>query len=610
MRVAARFKPATPSARALREKKTMRLFPLPAAWIACFLLTTLAGPARADNPTDPLRLIPAQVDFFAKVEQPRQLVEGVTKLEVFKQFLDLGVVRELYESTNTRRFYQLLAYFEKRLGADRFELLDRLAGGGMALAVKFKLLDEEPLTALLVVQSKDEQLLRRFVQLAREVAEQELARLEKRERLQPASHRGIEGVRLGQEFYAAVVGSALVASNSEKGLHSAIDLHLDGAANRVMRFPQVAEARKLLPPSPAAWLWLNLEQVHKQPVVKGILDQAKDNGTVALFFGGLFNVASRAPFLCAALYQKENAFSATLRFPRGREGMPEAVALHVPENRQASLPLLEPPKTLFSASYFLDLPTLWERRAKLLKPQELKGLDQVDKLSGLFLGGVKLGTLVKQLGPHQRFVVAEQTKSGYTVVPGLRIPAFAVVLEMRDPEFARTAETVLRSAALVSNLQLGNFQFNLKLVEEKHGAHTIVGYRFPEDGKVPFDQQNLRFNFTPCLVKVGNQFLVSSTLELAHDLVDVLEKEAAMTQTASPSTLRVKAYSAGVADGLRSARQQLVTQAIIGQALSADAAREQVRALIALVERIGTLQMQTHYGANEFHVDFRLKLGK
>ena len=33
-----------------------------------------------------------------------------------------------------------------------------------------------------------------------------------------------------------------------------------------------------------------------------------------------------------------------------------------------------------------------------------------------------------------------------------------------------------------------------------------------------------------------------------------------------------------------------------------------VRAFIAWVERLGTLQMQTHYGANEFHVDFRLKL--
>jgi hypothetical protein len=581
----------------------MRSFRLRAAWAICLTLGALAAPARADGAPDPLRLVPAQADFFLKVQEPRKLVEGVTKLDVVKQLLELDAVRELYESTNSRRFYQLLAYFEKRLGADRFELLDRLAGGGVALAVKFKVLEDEETTAALIVQAKDEALLKRFVQAARELGDQELARLESRERLEVAPYRDIEGVRLGQQFYAAVAGSALVVSNSEKGLHGAIDLHLDAGAKGVLHSAEVAEARKLLPPGPAAWLWLNMKRVQEQPMVKMVLDQIKDNGIAPVFVGGLFNIAGRAPFLCAGLYQKPHEFSLALRFPRGREGMPEAVALHLPENHQGSLPLLEPPNTQLSASYYLDLATLWERRAKLLKPQELKGLEALDKQSGLFLGGVKLGKLLQQTGPHQRVVVTEPRKSGYTIVPGLRIASFAVVLEMRDPDFARTAETVLRTAALV-----GNFQFNLKLVEERHGEHTIVGYRFPEDGKVPFDQDNIRFNFSPCLVKVGNQFVLSSTLELAHDLVDVLEKEAKMSPKANPSTLRAKVYSTGVADGLRTARQQLETQAIIGRALSPDAAREQVRALIALVERIGTMQLQTHYGANEFHVDFRLKL--
>jgi hypothetical protein len=216
-----------------------------------------------------------------------------------------------------------------------------------------------------------------------------------------------------------------------------------------------------------------------------------------------------------------------------------------------------------------------------------------------------MSKLLQQVGAHQRLVVAEQGKPAYKIVPGQRIPAFAVVVEMRDPEFARTAESLLRAAAL-----LGTFQFKLKLVEEKHGMHTVVGYRFPEDGKVPGDTENIRFNFTPSLVAVGNQFVVSSTLELAHALVDVLDKEAAGPVVLSPSTLRVKGYSAGAAAGLRNAEPQLLTQATLGQALSPDAAREQVRALIALVEQLGTLQMQTHYGANTFHVDFRVKLGK
>jgi len=559
-----------------------------------------AAPVRADALPDPLRLIPDKVDLLLKVEKPGQLVEAVMALDVFKKFQELDAVHELYESTNSRRFFQLVGYFEKQLNAHRVELLDRLAGGGMVLAVKFK---PEP-AALLVVQSKDAEFLQRFFKVALQITEQELSRLESKDKLVRHSHRGIQTLGAGKDFAMAVVGSALVLSNSAAALNKAIDLQVDGPSGSMARAAMMAETCKLLPPGPAAWLWLNLGLAHEDPGLKAVFDQVKDNGIVPIFSGGLFNVAARAPYLCMGLYQKHDEFDLALRFPRGKEGMPEAVALHLPEDARASLPLLEPAHTIVTASYYLDLATLWDRRAKLLKGPELKGIEELDKKSGFFLGGVKLGKLLQQAGTHQRIVVANQTNSGYKIVPTVRIPAAALVLEMRDPDFARTAETVARAAAL-----LGSFKLDLKLVEEMHAGHKIVGYRFPENGKVPGDEGNLRFNASPCLVKVNNQFVLSSTLELARDLVDVLEKESA-APVYNASTLRVRAHSSGAAAALRSAADQLYTQAILGQALAPATAREQVQALIAFVEQLGSVQMQTHYGANEFDVDFRLILGR
>jgi hypothetical protein len=579
----------------------MRLFRLSCALVACLMLAATASPGRADATPDPLRLVTAQADLILKIEQPRTLVEGVTQLDVFKKLQDLEAVRELYDSTNVRRALQLVSYFEKQLGAPRYELLDRLAGGGIALGVRFQ---NEPGTAVLVIQSRDEQLLRRFVKLAMELTKQELARQESPDVVKTGSHRGVETVQLTEKSFLAVIGSALVISNTSNGIKTAINLHLDGATTSMANPAALAEARKLLPAHPAAWLWVNLKPVHDNPVFKGIIEQTKDNGTGPIFYGGLFNIAARSPFLCVALNQQPNEFAVTLRFPRGRQGMPEAVLLQSPDKSSGSLLLLEPPNTLLTASYYLDLANYWSRRKTLLTPPELKGLEQLDKQSGFFLGGTKLGKLLQQTGPHQRLVVAHQAKPGYKIVPAQRFPAVALVLEMSDPEFARSAESVLRAAAL-----FGTFQFSLKLVEETHGGHKIVGYRFPEDGKVPKDVGNLRFNASPCLVKVGNQFVVSSTIELARDLVDVLAKESS-TPAVNPSPLRVKANSAGAAAALQSAEEQLLTQAILGQALAPDDARQQVQGFIALVERLGTFHLQTHYGRNEFHVDVRLKLSK
>src|SRR5207302_510158 len=135
-----------------------------------------------------------------------RLAEVVTGLELIKQAEALGPVREFLDSTNYRRFYQLIAYFEKHLGARWPELPDRLASGGAVLAVKIQPKDAQ---VLLVVQGKEETLVGQFAELGLQILEQEVARTESKERLQKSKHRGIDTVRLGKDFHAAVAGAAL-----------------------------------------------------------------------------------------------------------------------------------------------------------------------------------------------------------------------------------------------------------------------------------------------------------------------------------------------------------------------------------------------------------------
>src|SRR5438046_584369 len=125
------------------------------AWLSCLLLASLTLPCQADAPADPLRLVPAQADLVFKIEQPRKLVEGFTSLEAWKQLQELDGFRELYDSTNARRFYQLVAHFEKKLGARYPELIDRLVSNGAVLAIKFPADADKKATAVVVVQGKD-----------------------------------------------------------------------------------------------------------------------------------------------------------------------------------------------------------------------------------------------------------------------------------------------------------------------------------------------------------------------------------------------------------------------------------------------------------------------
>jgi hypothetical protein len=569
------------------------------SWHAlCLTGLLFANPALADT-ADPLRLIPDHADLLVKVEHPPTLVEAFLSHPLVKDLYDIDAIQNLYNSTNARRFYQLLAHFEKQLGMNRFEMLDRLAGGGAAFAVKFA---SNPTPVLLVVQSKDEEKLRRFFQLGLEVIEQELARQEAKDRPEKSSYRDCEMVTIGKDFHAAIVGSALVISNLAKEVHLAIDQHLDAGKQSLARVASVADARRVVSPDPLIWMWLNLETARKTPVGKELFSRSSK---LALVAGTILDVAQRSPFLGLGLYRRAHGFGISLRMPRGREGMPAEIAALLPAAGQpGSRPLLAPSGLLYSTSYYLDLAKLWENRGKFLNEQELKKLEEFDKNSGRFLAGTRMSQLLTEAGPYQRVVVAHQTKSGYGTSPGQYIPAFAVVLEMREPEsFSKRAETILRGAALLATTQV-----SLKLVEETQGQRRIVGYRFPEDGKFKGDSNGLRFNFSPCFATVGNQFVLCSSLGLCHELVDLLEKEAAGPNPAGSPPLRTEIYASGGTALLDAFKDRLFTQTILEQAIPPDRAKEQVQAFTDLVRRLGVVHIEADYGRQDFHYDIRLKL--
>lgn len=580
----------------------MRLVRLSAISFVCLLVGVAT--ARAETPPDPLRLVPDSADVIVEVKNARRLSETIMGLEAVKQAQVLGPVREVLDSTNYRRFYQLVAYFERQLGARWPELLDRLAGGGAVLAAKIQQNDNSPV--LLVVQGTDATLLRRFTELGLQILEQEVARTESKERLQKTAYRGIETVRLGDGFHAAVAGAALLVSNKANTLRAALDLQIDGDRKSLAHSPKIADARKLLPSTPLALLWLNMENIHKEPKAKDVLASGRDP-ILTVLFGGWLDTARRASYVCAALANEPDGFLLTLRLPSGRDGGGPEQSVHVPPADAGVLPPLEPRGVVLSHSFYLDVGKFWDDRAKIFTPEQVKTLEDADKKSAVVLAGQKLSQLLTKTGARHRFVAVNQRDTGYQRKPKQALPAFAEVVELRDPaEFTKTMNTVLRGVAL-----LAGSQFKLKLVDARHGDHKIIAYRFAEDAHVAQDAEDLRFNFSPCFVTVGNQFIASSCIDLCHELIDLVEKEAKRKLTSGPpAAMRTLAYAAGSADSLQIGADALLAQTILGRAVTLDEARVETKALIDLVRQLGLLRLETQYTAKDFRVDLRWEMKK
>jgi len=571
--------------------------------LLCVALVLACSTAvRAEAPADPLRLVPDQADLMVRVDNPRQLLDSYTHLDLLKQLSKFDAFQEYLDSTNYRRFLQLVGYFERQLGAKWPEVVERVTGGGVVVAAKLG----ANAPVLLVVQGKDEALVGKFFAVALDVVEQELARQDASQKPVKASYRNLDTWKIGKELQVARVGSTILLSNNEAALHKALDLHLDNGKNSLANVASVSEAKKLLPANPIAWLWLNMETVHQAPQAKDVFMLPRNDATVTVAIGGLLDVAGRSPFFCAGLCQDERGLLLTARLPRGRDGSAEALTTHIPPaDAVGSLPLLEPKGVVYSSSYYMDMGKFWDNRAKLFNAQQIKTFEEADKNSGRLPIAVQVSKILTQAGPHQRIVVAHQPKSGYQVQPQQRLPAFAFVLDMRDPEkFSKMMEGILRGAALLAG------QFKLKLCEEKHGDLTLVGYRFPEDVKQVPNENTLVYNFSPCFVAVGDQFLAASTIELGHEMIDLLQKEAKNPPKKNSTAAVSKVYASGGADLLQAIEEQLFAQTILDRALPPAEAKQQVKELIEFVRRLGTLETEQVYGERDWRYDFRLTLGK
>lgn len=558
-------------------------------------LTLLAGGVRAE---DPLRLVPREADVALRVDAPRKLVEAVLATEPLRQLGQFAAVREAFQNTNVRRAAKLLEYYEKELGHPWPELLDRLAGGGVVVATKFQRGGGNA-PVLLVVQGTDDDLLKRAVGLVLGVLEQELIRQDSKDRPKTDSYRGLDTVHVGNDLHLARAGSALLVSNKVEAIHRGLDLYINGRHESLTEVAGPADAGRLLSPNPLVSLWVNLKPAQQSPEGKEFFKRPKSDPGQLLFAGGLLDVIGQSPFLAMGTYrQPDGTWVTSFRMPRGRDATPEGQGLHLaPADKPGCQPPLEPADTLYSTSFYLDVGKFWTDREKLLAEGTRKQLEGAEKNLGRFLAGRKLSELLTQAGPYHRFVAVAQAKSGYAKHPEQIVPAFAYNVSMRDPGFGQAMDGLLRAVALFAGAQA-----KLKMVEEEVDGVKLVGYRFPEDGTLPGDVNNIRFNFSPCFAAVGDQFFAASTIELGRELVKQFKKPAGET-TATMTATKSRLSAAGGAALLKVFESQLLTQAALDRAASVDEVRTEVGKFVTWLGGLGSLDLDTEYRPNEFRFE-------
>jgi hypothetical protein len=559
--------------------------------------------AQVVAPSDPLRLAPPEADFAMKIEKPRAIADLVVLLTGKPELEGFRGYRDYFGSTNYQLFRQLVAHFEHELGHSWPDLLEQLAGGGIVLAVKFQ--PKQPAPALLVMQGTDPKLTERFFRNLREAIADEQARQGATGEYKSEKYRGVETFHIGENLYAAALDAALVYSNLPEALHAAIDQHLDPAKPSLLRDKTLGEGRALVPDGALAWACLKLNYAHQAPEVKTLFDLPSTFFPTHLFFGGLVDVARRSPCVVASIHPEQGGLALSVRMPRGTDGMHDLVRAHVPPPGQpGALPLLCPEGTLFSSSFYLDLAEFWKQRAVLLPAELLKQFEAGDERSETILQGTRFSQFLELAGTRHRIVVARQDKTGYSFQSDTHYPAAAWVLELRSPEaFEKAIDKPITGIAFLAGLQIP-----LAPVDETYHGVKISGYRFVENDANKARNGGALFNFSPCRARVGNQYIVSSTLDLTKKLIDAVQEESSAAPASSSvvTTLQSRLYWGGVSNYLGGIKKQMITRNMLEQGNSLEGAAKEVSLFLSLIDQLGKLESSTRIEPNRYEFNVRI----
>ena len=556
---------------------------------------------------DPLRFLPESTDIVLKVEKPRALVEAILKHDLAKEGQNLQIVRDFLDGADARKIFQLIAHFEKELGAPWPELIDKLMGDGIAAGLK---LGSNNAPAIFIFQGKDEKAVTKFMDLGLALFEEELARQGVKEKPARKTYAGVEVVQLDKELLVARIGDALIVATKGEAMKSVLDQHEANTKNpnaknaATGRVP--VETKKSLPGHPLAWLWVNMKPVKELPETKDLFATPRNEVILTLLAAGYLDVARRSDYIVAGLYHDAGDFRLTVRMPAGREGMATDVELHLPRDPKVggSLPLLEPKGVVFSHSFYLDLDTLYKKREEIFPPQTAKDFAEGEKQISRFLLGTTLPKFLSQAGVHYRLVAVQPEKvESYKTEPSQRLPAFAIVISMRDPGFAKTMTGVIRAGVLA----LGQ-QVSLRSWEEEIAGIQTFGYSFPDKGKFAEDPQGYRFNYQPTIGVIQDQYVLASNKGIFKELVGILQKEDRSKPMSQNMQMRVHANGLGYY--LYGSLEHALAGVIVGQGLKVGDAKLQAEALFAYLQKLGSVSVESDYGPKEFRFDLVWKTKK
>ncbi len=227
----------------------------------------------------------------------------------------------------------------------------------------------------------------------------------------------------------------------------------------------------------------------------------------------------------------------------------------------------------------------------------MANLSKADTDLGTFFTGMEFGRdVLGSFEPGLRMLIARQSFADGQPVPAAKFPAIGFVLQMEDPDmiFPQLLAAYQKTIGVANIVGGMNGQPTLLIGSEEYSGAQISKATYLPDPKTRMEAAPVQYNVSPSCARVGDHFVITSTTELARQLVDVLKSE--NDQPAGGENTLITANFAALGEVLAENKAALVAQNMLQEGNSQDQADEQISLLIRFLQRIdpATLRFGVH----------------
>jgi len=570
-------------------------------------LAVLVSLARGGSaPLPPATLwIPPNAVAVLELRKPAAFLDLALAPEFLGSISSLEGYEKLSAQPGFKKLLGLVRYLENNLDLDWRPAVRKLLAGSVTLAVM------PGDASLVVVDAEDGAILEKL-----HSAILGLVRLDAAINIRPAraSFRAYRGIKTwtfeGGGTYAVIKNRLLLASKPEV-LEAVLDLRLEPKPDTLASLPAYRAAQKAVGPDAAGTLFLNLALLKRNPALAQAI--AKNRNPIASFlFAGMTDALRNSRWLALGLHVKEKTLALEATVDARAVDAKDPAAFGRPSRQgEGALPNPTIPGRIAAFSLYRDLYRFYAAKDALF-PERTSELIFFENMMGIFFSGRDLTEeVLAETKPGLRVVVAEPVYDPDIGTPRVKIPAFAAILRLKNPEaFAVVVEEAWQKALGLVNFtrgQQGQPGLIIDRLVQGETKFTVAG--FSTAGVE--DRKNLedRFNFRPSIAVQGDALILSSTDSLARDLIDALKAEA----ESPPAPMeRIDTFleidGRGVASALAANHEALVRQNMIGKGNTRKQAELIIDVLTALVRHVKqtTFRLGTRDGRPFAHLAIQL----